>query len=681
MNQRAPRVHWLRGNAGEKTPARLMVLDTESRQTTEGERELHELRCWVLRVIRRGDEPGHPTAIAEFEGTDRAEIAPAIERQIKSGEAWRLFTHNLSFDLGLTRLPLDLMARGWQIGRHNLASDQPWAHFSRKGRGLWLCDSWSWLPESVESLGQRLGYSKPKLPEETDPPEQWLKRCRADVAITADALLALMNEWDRRSLGWWSITGPASGWNTMLHFPIRGNKTRSVPNVKQDTDPHRRKTGERVLIVPDPSARAFERLALYSGRRDVWQVGDLGKGPWAEIDLRNAHLTICAAYPLPFRRWAAFDSLALDDWRLGNSDAGLVAECQIRTHTPRYPCRLAGAVYHPVGQFSTVLAGPEILEARRRGDLVGIGKGYGYHLGHTMAPWANWALAILNSEPGEVEPMLQVAVKSWGRSVPGRWGMTHGRALKSGPSHVQDWELEPVTVGNPPRRGQIFHLAGSWTEYVNDEEADDSFPAVLAYIQAYCRLALNAILDNLPPDALASCNTEGAWVTQAALIEVGMLAEMAVTGAITEGLEIDHAVRWLSLHTAPLEVRVKQTAARLKVKSPQHHQADALRLYSGVPRIALEVKPDTFQFLTWPKLRGQIERGDPRGYVRERRTVNLAGVPVSRWSYADGYCEPVRVCWSPELGNVIQKPTADLERHHGPLRASQHPALRKVLRG
>lgn len=658
MNQRQPQTHWLRGNAGERTPQRLMVLDTESRQSSEDGRELHELRCWVLRVIHRGKAPGQLIDCAQFEGEDRAEIAPAVDKATRSGEAWRLFTHNLSFDLGLTRLPLDLMARGWQIGRHNLASDQPWAHFARKGRGLWLCDSWSWLPVSVEALGELQGMAKPKLPAETDPPARWLNRCRADVEITAAALLALMDEWDRRQLGWWSITGPASGWNTMLHFPVRQDRKQEAPNVAHSTDPHKTRTGQRVLIVPDQDARTFERQALYSGRRDIWKVGQLGKGPWAEIDLRNAHLTICANLPLPYRRWAAFDRLALDDWRLETDGAGLVAECRVRTDTARYPCRLAGAVLHPVGEFATVLAGPEILEARRRGDLVSIGRGYGYHLGHTMAGWAKWALAVLNTDDGSIEPMLRVAVKNWGRSVPGRWGMTHGRAIKSGPSHVQTWELEPITVGNPPRRGQIFHLAGTWTESVNDEEADDSFPAVLAYIQSYCRLALNAMLDAIPESALVSCNTEGAWVH----------------------VDAPPTMRELRQHTDPLEVRVKQITERLKILSPQHHLTDQGRLYSGIPRTAEELERDRFTFLTWPKLRGQIERGDPRGYVRERRTVSLAGIPVSRWSYRDGHCEPVAATWSPESGNAIQPPNPDLERQHGPLRPFQHPALVRLLR-
>lgn len=679
MATRAPAVHWLRGNKGERTPRRIIVLDTESRQSEAEGRELHELRCWVARVIDRGPEGQDLRQTSEFQGVDRDSLTAMILATVKPKTSWRLFTHNLSFDLGLTRLPLELLALGWSLGKHNLASEAPWAYLKKGGRGLWLCDSWSWLPTSVEKLGEALGLQKPALPGPLDAEADWMARCRADVEIEAAALLQLLDEWDRAALGWWSITGPASGWNTLLHFPARSSPPREDPLVHKSANPKAKHAQARVLIVPDPEARLFERRSLYSGRRDVWRVGRLPAGPYSEVDLRQAHLSIAAHYPLPFRRWAAFRSLELDDWRLETPGAGTVAEVVVRTDTPRYPCRFAGAVLHPVGQFTTVLAGPEILDARERGALVSIGPGYGYHLGHQMRDWAQWALAVINTADGSIPPMLQMAVRSWGRSVPGRWGMTHAREVKSGDSHVKGWELEPVTIGMPPRRGFIFHCAGKWTESVSDEEAEDSFPAVLAYIQSYCRLALNAMLDAIPEGCLVSCNTEGAWVADSGLRRV------CGHGTHTCGSTCKRAEGWhytavdLSAAVAPLEVRIKQTTHRLKVLSPQHHQTDQARLYSGIPRAAEEIQPDQFTFWTWPKLKGQIERGDPRGYVRERRTVNLAGIPVSRWAFEDGACEPVTVSWSPGGGNVINPPCAELLAHHGPLRAVQHPVLRRAL--
>ena len=676
---RSAKTHWLRGNARESTPRQLIVLDTESSQTSDEKRELHTLRCWVARVIVRGDPAPSVTSCVQREGGDRTQLTDLVEATVRSKGTWRLFTHNLSYDLGLTRLPLDLIDRGWSLGRHNLASDSPWAYLKKGSRGLWLCDSFSWLPTSVEKLGEAQGIAKPKLPTELDDIEVWMNRCRADVEILSNALLELMTEWDRRELGFWSVTGPASGWNTMLHFPRRGKKTSSAVIESTPTNPKGHGAGERVLIEPDPVARAFERAALYSGRRDVWRVGKITGGPFAEVDLKQAHLSICANLPLPYRRWDRFDRLELNDWRLARRAAGVVAEVVVNCPAPRYPVRVRGVVLHPVGRFQTVLAGPEIEEAESRGELESVGAGYGYHLGTVMQPWAQWALGVVNSDQDEVAPTLKMAVRSWGRTVPGRWGMTHAKALQSGESHVQGWELEPITLGSPPRRGYIFHCAGRWTESVSDEEADDSFPAVLAYIQSYCRLTLNKMLDALPETALVSCNTEGAWVADGGLRRVCGHGTHTCGNTCTRSDGWTYAMPDLSRATAPLEVRIKQTARTLKVLSPQHHQTDQARLYSGIPKAALELHRDQFTFWTWPKLKGQIEHGDPRGYVRERRTVNLAGVPNSRWCFQDGSTEPVEVTYAPETGNVIQKPSEAILARHGPLRPLQHPVLRRVL--
>src|SRR5258708_10927612 len=334
MSERVPRVHWLRGNKGERTPRRLIVLDAESKIIETEPREVQGLRCWVAWQIV-GREAREPLQVlSKVRGFNLLDLAPAIETMVNPKGSWRLFTHNLSYDLGLTRLPLALIGRGWQLGKHNLASEQPWAYLKLKGRGLWLCDSWSWLPQPLERLGEIVGIAKPKLPQETDSDALWLKRCESDVQITATALCRLLDEWDARSLGWWSITGPASGWNTMLHFPARSKPTQEKSHVTHSNDPHKQRTGERVLVVPDPAARAFERQALYSGRRDVWRTGDLGKGPRAETDLKTAHLSICSALPLPYRRWARFDHLDLDDWRLENQAAGAVAECVVSPRSP-----------------------------------------------------------------------------------------------------------------------------------------------------------------------------------------------------------------------------------------------------------------------------------------------------------------------------------------------------------
>lgn len=676
---RRPAIHYLRDNAGERTPHKVLVLDCEATSAGSERREVQSLRLWAARLVRRHGRELRGAPIQDFEGTTRAELAAAVLQAAVGSDTLWIFAHNLSYELALTRLPLDLLAAGYRLGRHNLASEAPWAYLGKGKAGIRLADSWSWLPQPVEKLGEIVRLAKVALPPESASDAAWMRRCKRDVEITAAAITGLMDEWDRRRLGWWSLTGPASGWNSMLHMHSgqRGAPWRAREATPEGKRPARR--GARTLIDPDPAARAFERLALYSGRRDLWRVGKMPAGPWAELDLKTAHLAVAAYKSLPYRRWKAFEGLALDDWRIGSPVASVIARVLVETAEPRYPVRLDGAIVHPVGRFETVLAGPEIADARERGELLQVGPGYGYHLGPHMQEWATWALAVLASGPEAVDPLLRVAVKGWSKTVPGRWAMTVSREVERGPSHVREWELEPALVGTPPRRGYILHLAGEWSENVRDQEAEDSFPAVLAHIQSWTRLALGRLIDAVPEGCRAACNTEGLWVHAAAIRGLGQLGQRLRAFPDAPADPMGVALDALNLRTAPLEVRIKQTARTLRLLSPQHLQVDGERHYAGVPRSAVETGPQAFEFWTWPKLAGQIERGDPEGYVRELRRVDLSGLPVSRWAYSDGCCEPLEAAWSPEAGNAYKQPAGLCSRHSAPLRPLQHPALRRAV--
>jgi hypothetical protein len=627
-----PTIHRLRHNAREGSPHRLLIIDTEADSEREPGRELQTLKLWAAGLVNRHGHEGNDPRYQAFWGFTGDELASVIERCTRKKDTLWVVAHNLSYDLTLSRVLLLLMRRDWRLTRHNLASDAPWALLKRRSIRCRLVDSWSWLPEPLQALAQRLGTSKAELPQLEGDVGAWLHRCQQDVAITGQAFERLLDEWDRRRMGYVSLTGPGSAWNSMLH----------------------RQADTATVVDPDPAARAFERQAVVAGRREVWTVGSQPAGPYLLLDFALAHLTVCANQLLPDRRGAPFQNLPLDDWRLAYPLRTVVADCLISTRSPRYPLRHRGAVLHPIGTFRTVLAGPEIVEARARGELLEIGAGYSYRLGRTMQPWAQWALDLLASEQASVEPMLAVFLKMASRTVPGRWGMQVSRELETGRSWVDGWGLEPAAFGWPPARGAILHLNGEWQSLVRDQEADDAFPAVLAHVQSWVRLMLGRAIDALG-GAVLQCNTDSVLVRQDALHV--SLSELAAL-------------------TSPLALRIKAWHDDVAIRSPQHLQLDGTRAYAGIPSKAEQIAPGVFQFWTWPKLRGQLQRGDPRGYVRELRTVELGDVPVTRWAFLDGCCDPPEARWSQEGGNEVLGPSPfGCGRHNAPQRLVQHRAL------
>lgn len=632
---RPQRVHYLRHNKRETSPSRLLVFDTESRYVQDGKVETHTLAVWCAKLIVRNGEAYGRGEDADHAGTTADALAALVERAARGRRTLWVFAHNLNFDLAVTSLPVRLAARGWELTQNALATDAPWCRMRLGRHRVTIADSASWLPRSVAELGVAVGIRKPALPPQDDD-QAVLDRCRADVEITSAALCELMDWWDDERLGNWSVTGPSTGWSAMRHMPAP----------------------QRVVIDPDPDARAFERSALMGGRREAFRVGHFEGAAYADLDLVHAHLSVCAEYALPYRRLSRFASLGLDSAWLDSPSLDVLAECVVRPQAPRYPLRTPRGVFYPVGEFQTVLAGPELREARARGELRSIGAGYVYQVIHHMRPWALWAARILDGEVRGVPAVARIAVKGWSRTVPGRWAARTSEEVMRLPDLRDGWAVEHGTLEPGHRPAAFVTFGGEQRVYARDQESDDSFPAVLAFVQSHTRVLLGRVLDALGTAAL-QCNTDG------------VVARTAWRGAIVERVQ-DAA--------APLRVAVKARARSVDVYGPQQVVFGTEPRLSGVPRTATAMGDLRFRYWSWPRLRTQIERGRPDVYERRELETDLSAVPVNRWRMADGECRPV-VARSAAVpaGTILAPPTDWIVTGALDRSKPQHPQLETVL--
>lgn len=653
------------------------MIDTETTHRQVDDDEVHSMRLWAAQTRRRGDKhPSRPRR-EKARGHTASELADWLETQAKSTPPVWVYCHNLSFDLATTRIVLHLVERGWTLGSHNLASDAPWALLRRGSRTIRLADSWSVLPEPLEAIGEKIGVRKPPLPQQDDSDDAWFARCEADVEITITALVQVMDWWDEHRLGHWSVTGPRTGYNAMRHRCVRRDGYDPGFLQQGPGKPWVQLGDGHVVIDPDPEARAFERDTLYQGRREAWKVGILPRGMYAELDMQRAHLTVARLLPLPCRRGNAFDWLPVDSQFIGHESVSMIADCVVKTDTPRYPVRTRAGIIHPVGRFATRLAGPEIAEARDRGELVEVGKGYFYRLSYHMQPWALWAESVLADDGGVHPPAARIAVKGWSRSVPGTWAARTSRVVMEGSSPVQGWYAEPGIDAETRQASMIVHMAGRMQMMLRDVESDDSFPAVLSFIQSHVRVALSRAIDRIPDHRMVTCSTDSllvdtsGWSPQDSYgRRRGELGDAATADGRALAL-------WLAGDVAPFTLTVKQTAADVRVLSPQHVRMDGKRRYSGVSKGAEEPERDQFRFLTWPKLGTQMRTGAGEGYVRQLRTLNLSAMTVPRFMYECG-CTAAPVMRTLEQVNEITGAEyPECPRHPGHVLAvKQHPALK-----
>jgi hypothetical protein len=608
----------------------VITLDTETRDMGE-DREVHVLRLWCGTRLDRPDGITDWSTRDDASGETATQLADQIESWFKGRNTIWLYCHNLSFDLSVTRLPLELLKRGWEATDFALDGKAPWMRLAKGRKHLTLSDSWSWMSTGIEQIGGLVGIDKPALPDDDDSREAWYYRCRADTEILTRAMHTLMDWWQETGRGRWSITGAASGWNAFRHTPAV----------------------EKITIDPDPDQVNWDRQAVYGGKRWVGHVGTLNVGRYAEVDFERAYTTVAAHLPLPLRRRNPFASLPCDDKRVDSERWGIIAEVELETDVPRWPVRHGGRVWYPVGRFRTVLASPDIAAARSAGCLRSIGRGYTYQLGYAMAPWARWCLDLSTAAADQVPGVVKIAAKGWGRSVIGKWAQKSYERIKLGVAPTLGWGYEDTWMHNEQSRGSMVDLGGQrWISYAAGN-GDNAFPAILAFVESYVRVRLNRAQDIVGTTATVQCDTDGMIVAERALNARMRSVLPDVMAAARETDTLTEALRIVSEETAPLTLRVKTLYHRVTTIGPQHMILNGHRRFSGVPGTAEQWSDGALHAKVWPKLAWQMRHGDDRGYVREWAKYVIAGTYAPGWVLQSGRVLPIEMTRGSEGENQV----------------------------
>jgi hypothetical protein len=431
------------------------------------------------------------------------------------------------------------------------------------------------------------------------------------------------------------------------------------------------------LINHDQGTPADDRPAIRGGRRDVTRVGTIPGGPFALVDFSNAYLTVAASQLLPKGRVAAFKGEAdLPAW-YDPRWHGLVAECEILCSHPFYPYRTEAGVFYPTGRFKTILCQPEIDYARSAGHLQSIGAGWIHDLGWSLSGFGEWCLRMLDADNDMVAPVVRAMVKQWGRSVPGKFATRTARTTDLGPALYPTWKLIPGTTGPDHARAAEVHIAGRHWWYQFDQEGDNAYPAVLAWIESHVRVALGKMLKELGESLWVCADTDGAvldltrartWLAERRQAFGPLRGPMSVAEAVCEALRPV---------TAPLVPRVKVLTETLQVVGPQHYSGDNFERAAGRPG-----KPETgddghLHWWTWPKVAWQMNHGSTDGYVRTEVAWTHPSQLAHRWVLLDETTVPMRAGLD-DQGSTYLYPWGSMVESMGEinLHHDQAPALR-----
>lgn len=557
--------------------------------------------------------------LVEAAGTGGEDLAVQLDAWASSAEAAWCYAYDTVSVLNATSLAEELTGLGWELSRQ----------FGTSSRAMWL----------VLHKGKRVKARSDRTGPDGAPAQRitWshtltiadaqalniiqgrdVEACKLDPRALARPVLELMDWWDRSGLGRWSVTGAALGWTSY----------RATLRPKQ------------VVIDHDKDLIAYERSAVYGGRRDVAVVGTPGAGQYAEMDFEGAYPTIAAECPLPCAYGGQIDVSKLDPKHYHNPSVGIIATVTVTTSEARWPCRIEGKVYYPVGTFRTTLAGPDLAEAWDKGVISEVHEAHWYRMSRHMGSWGAWVKALIAAIPGEIPEAVRRAAKHWSRAVIGKFAQRGWTTIPWVGPPCDGWVIEETPILGKAHRVVTVALDGVYYRSEADQRGDHERPAVLAFVEAHVRTRLSALIAGPYRHAVVQ------WDTDGLIVSLPRLGQLAVERGYVRSQygravpDIDRMVQAWCQEAYPLIIRQKTVMDHLVLYGPQHIVADTMLKLAGIPRGAKLVKPGVYRADVRPRL-GRTGPDDPGGIAPVRSAEFAINGPYSAgWVLADGSVRP-----------------------------------------
>lgn len=599
--QSAAGTHRIRANHREWSPPQVIYAAPETMAMPHDGGEKHVMTAWAARLeVRRSRYKGD-TGTVEAVERHPVSLAEQADYWCKGQRTMWFYAHNLSYFLSVSRLPVHLAAIGWKVTGHAMTSDSPWLRMRKGNCVLTMADAGGWLRASIRDIAADLAAAAPQPPPAGRAQSRPGDRALAEARTIAAAMGQVMTWWDSAGLGSWTLTGSAAGWNCYRH----------------------KSAGPLPLIRPGDGGAETDRAAIYGGRREAFRWGALRGGPWQLMDFKAAYPSIAARFPLPVARQGNFASLDIDSPLICGAQYGIIAECEICTDEPRWPVRVAGRVAYPVGRFKTVLAGPEIAEAKRLGCLVSIGPGWLHELSDHMGAWARWVLAAQDGNDPAVPVVARRAIKHWGRAVIGKFA-AHGYETRplaglgsDGWYSAAAWNAQR---GAPSHLTEVCDMA---SETIACGDGDNAYPAVLAFVESWTRVHLAWAMEDFGISRVVCCDTDGF------IFDAAGLPDMAAGGKLY----------------GTLLLRPKKVYSEINVIGPQHVITDSDRKLAGIPKTAVTGPDGRLEARLWPKLGWQMQHAAGAlqgGYIRPLQVYNMPETTVTGWRSPWGSVLPLQ---------------------------------------
>lgn len=481
-------------NHSNATPRHIISFDCETRpdETSPGSRVTsHRFRlATTAEVTLRKDRPRNKI-FCRF--TTQQSVWNYITSLTGLGHTTWLVGHNVLFDLVVSGFPDQMMQ-----GRFTI--DWPRAKRKREGEGeddphnvglcciespptiialrcsktqgrLVIVDSLNWFPVPLSEMGDACGLPKGKMPEFSAPDDDWFSYCERDSDIVLETMINLI-DWVRdNNCGMFRYTAASQAYAAYRHRFMR----------------------KQILVHDSGSVKRLERSAYIGGRTEVFRLGSFAcMVHQLDINSLFPHVMRNGRFPSLLDKYDDERSLSHTLPDIAYADS--VAEVEINTLDPIFPCKRDGVTVYPVGRFTTFLCGHELHYAVDKGYVKQVGRYAQYKCDDLFSLWVDelWGLRQSYKESGN--RLYEQFAKRLLNSLYGKFGQrAPGWVNCPGDLSGLPW-TKWIGTGEMPNEVVNFRSIGWNIQRQTDRgEIEGSFVAISAFVTSAARMYMNAI--------------------------------------------------------------------------------------------------------------------------------------------------------------------------------------------
>jgi len=246
------------------------------------------------------------------------------------------------------------------------------------------------------------------------------------------------------------------------------------------------------------------------------------------------------------------------------------------------------------GKFATTLAGPEMEQAARDGELVNITRCSLYETGRPFQRFVDHMNGLRAKYKSEGADALEKVTKIVTNALYGKFAQMSRKWVERPLMNLGiRWGMVGWTNENCTEIRTLRVMAGKVEELIKSDTHPDSFTAISSYVTSYGRVHLWDAISSFPEKTVCYCDTDSLFVLESGYKE-----------AKANGVPIGNG---------PGELRVCGIYDSAEFVSNRMYEIGGKYVHAGIPESARLVKDWTWKFDQHAEIQTAIGRGPDAG--------------------------------------------------------------------